>query len=31
MTDMREVAHTFALQVGPSLWLLLLLTYLDRK
>jgi hypothetical protein len=31
MTDMREVVHTFALQVGPSLWLLLLLTYLDRK
>jgi hypothetical protein len=31
MTDMREVVHTFALEIGPSLWLLLFLVCLDRK
>lgn len=31
MTELRETVHTIALELGPSLWLLLLLVYLDRQ
>jgi len=31
MTELQDVVHTLALQLGPSLWLLLFLVYLDRK
>jgi hypothetical protein len=31
MININEAVHTIALQLGPSLLLLLFLTYLDRK
>ena len=31
MTEVRETVHTIALELGPSLWLLLLFVYLDRQ
>jgi hypothetical protein len=30
MTPIREVVHELALQVAPSLWLLVFLTAMDR-
>lgn len=31
MTPIREVVHELALQVAPSLWLLVFLTAIDRS
>jgi hypothetical protein len=31
MTELRETVYTIALELGLSLWLLLLLVYLDRQ
>jgi hypothetical protein len=31
MTELRETVYTIALELGPSLWLLLFLVYLDRQ
>jgi len=31
MTDIHGAIRTLSLELGPALWLLLLLTYLDRR
>ena len=31
MTELRETVHTIALELGPSLWLLLLFVCLDQQ